>query len=116
MKGYTEMLYRDQNIIAEMIDSPLPMGAPELNVFPAKIYRLWQIAPRFTDYYKEAARYADLLERLDPAVRHAITVEKFRRREVPRPGEDDPAAPHRHRCRGTGAFPQGQGRERQDRL
>ncbi len=77
MKGYTEMLYRDQNIIGEMIDSPLPMGAPELNVFPAKIYRLWQIDPRITDYYKEASNYDELLERLDHEVRTAIAVDKF---------------------------------------
>lgn len=77
MKGYTEMLYRDQNIIAEMVDSPLPMGASELDVFPAKIYRLWQIDPRFIDYFAEAASYDELLDRLDSEVRHAITVEHY---------------------------------------
>ncbi len=77
MKGYTEMLYRDQNIIAEMVDSPLPMGASELDVFPSKIYRLWQIDPRIVDYFKEAASYDELLDRLDAEVRHAILTEHF---------------------------------------
>lgn len=77
MKSYTEMLYKDQNIIAEMVDSPLPMGAPELECFPAKIYRLWQIDPRYSDYIKEATSYDELLARLDADVRYAIEVEHY---------------------------------------
>ena len=77
MMAYTRSLYQDQNIIAEVVDAPHPMGDPAMNCFPCEVYRLFQTDPLVWKLLSECESYAELRDRFDAAVRHAIVNEHF---------------------------------------
>ena len=77
MLEYTRGLYQDQNIIAEVVDAPHPMGDPAMNCFPCNVYRLFQTDPVVYKLINECECYSDVLDKFDAAVRHAIVNEKF---------------------------------------
>ena len=77
MVAYTKSLYEDQQIIAEVVDSPLPMGDPALGCFPTKVLRLFQTDGIVAKLTKECESYAELEARFDQRLRYAILEEKF---------------------------------------
>jgi predicted TIM-barrel fold metal-dependent hydrolase len=77
MKAYTRALYSDQNIIAEVVDAPHPMGDPAMDCFPCDVYRLFQTDPVVYKLIDTCESYDELLGKFDAAVRHAIVDEHF---------------------------------------
>jgi len=71
--GYTKELYRDQNIIAVMVDDGSPMGDPSLDCFPCRTLRLFQMDPQFQTLLKECRNYDELAERHKSNVQQAAT-------------------------------------------
>jgi len=72
MKAYTKALYEDQNIIGEVVDSPLPMGDPAMECFPTKVYRLFQTDPVFYSLVKTCESYEELEAKFDATLRGAL--------------------------------------------
>ena len=77
MKAYTRGLYQDQNIIAEVVDAPHPMGDPAMDCFPCDVFRLYQTDPVVYKLIGESECYDEFLGKFDAAVRHAIVDEHF---------------------------------------
>jgi hypothetical protein len=72
MEAYAKALYDDQHIIAEVVDSPLPMGDPATACFPTDVYRLFQTDPVVYRLIKECESYQEALDQFDAILRDAL--------------------------------------------
>lgn len=77
MMAYTKGLYDDQQIIAEVVDAPHPMGDPAMNCFPCEVLRLYQTDGIVYRLINECESYDDMIAKFDANLRNAILVEKF---------------------------------------
>lgn len=77
MLAYTKGLYADQNIIGEVVDSPLPMGDPAMNCFPTNVYRLFLTDGIVYSLIKTCESYKEVEEKFDAAVRKAIVADGY---------------------------------------
>ena len=62
LSAYIEELYRDSKINASLLDSDLPYGDQQLNLFPGLLLRHIQMDPIFFDLIKSKDSYGDMLE------------------------------------------------------
>lgn len=60
--GYAQELYREANVIGEVVDDGASFGDPELSCFPGKIYRLFQMDPCVRGLLKKCGSYDELKE------------------------------------------------------
>lgn len=70
--GYAKTLFEEMNIIGEVVDDGAPFGSPELNCFPTKIYRLFQMDPFFRALLKNCESYEELKAAFDKGVKERI--------------------------------------------
>jgi len=67
--GYAKELFEEMNIIGEMVDDGAEFGSHELDCFPTKIYRLFQMDPFFRSLLKTCGSYGELKTAFDAGVR-----------------------------------------------
>ncbi|MDR1569525.1 MAG: amidohydrolase [Oscillospiraceae bacterium] len=72
MFGYASELYKEANVLAEMVDSGVPWGDDSLNCFPARILRLFQMDPKFDELFAKCGGFEELKDAFDAEVRHAL--------------------------------------------
>jgi hypothetical protein len=72
MKAYTKALYEDQQILAEVVDAPHPMGDPAMECFPAAVYRLFQTDGLVAKFTAECEDYEEARGKFDAALRKAL--------------------------------------------
>lgn len=70
--GYAKALYEDANIIGEMVDDGAPFGSSELNCFPTKIYRLFQMDPFFRSLLSKSESYEELKAAFDKGLKERL--------------------------------------------
>lgn len=63
VRPYAEALYQDANICWSVLDFGRPMGDPEEEL-PGMVLRLFQMDPRFDQYFKESESYDKMLKQL----------------------------------------------------
>lgn len=72
LQDYTQTLFADQNIAAEMVDDGAPIGGPLLACFPCNVLRLFQMDTLLGRLLGECADYGELEQRFLQGVRDAI--------------------------------------------
>ncbi len=72
MVAYTKSLYQDQQIIAEVVDAPHPMGDPAMDCFPTKVFRLFQTDGLVYRLIRTCDSYQECEDRFDAALRQAL--------------------------------------------
>lgn len=77
MGPYAEMLYQDANIVATVVDSDLPAGAPGLELIPGRIMRLFQMGPAIDRLLAECDSYGALEAAYLAALEQAIREEGY---------------------------------------
>ena len=70
--GYAKSLYEEANIIGEVVDDGAPFGSHELDCFPAKIYRLFQMDPLYRKLLADCPSYPELMTSFDTIVRDRL--------------------------------------------
>lgn len=72
LQEYTKALYKDQNVVAEMVDDGAPMGGPLLACFPCKVLRLFQMDGLLNRLLRECKDYQELESRFVAGIREAV--------------------------------------------
>lgn len=75
--NYAEMLYQDAGIVGTVVDSDLPPGAPELDLTPGRILRLFQMGPAIDRALASSTSYDALREVFLNELDHAVRVNGF---------------------------------------
>lgn len=70
--AYIKGLYQDQNILAEVLDSELPIDSPKISCFPVKVLRLFRYEDVYFSLLKTEDSFAVLWDKLEQAVRQAV--------------------------------------------
>ena len=70
--GYAKELYEEAGIIGEVVDDGAPFGSHELDCFPTKIYRLFQMDPFYRKLLKECSSYSELIKEFDKGIRERL--------------------------------------------
>ncbi|MHB1318713.1 MAG: hypothetical protein ACYCYF_08870, partial [Anaerolineae bacterium] len=60
--AYAQMLYRDAGIVGTVVDSDLPPGAPDFDLTPGRILRLYQMGPAIDRALAASGSYDALRE------------------------------------------------------
>lgn len=69
---YASLLYRDAGIFATLVDSELPMGDPQIDLFPGKVIRHIQMDPIFWEVLRADSCYEDMLASYKARITKAI--------------------------------------------
>ncbi len=77
MGAYAQMLYQDAGIVATVVDSDLPPGAPGLELIPGRVMRLFQMGPAIDRFLAESDSYEALLAGYLAALEQAVRVDGF---------------------------------------
>ena len=70
--GYAKSLYEDMNIVGEVVDDGAPFGSTELDCFPTKIYRLFQMDPFYRGLLTTCESYDELKSAFDAGIRQRL--------------------------------------------
>ena len=70
--AYIKGLYQDQNILAEVLDSELPIDSPKISCFPVKVLRLFRYEDVYFSLLKTEDSFAILWDKLEQAIRQAV--------------------------------------------
>ena len=70
--GYAKELYAQAGVIGEVVDDGAPFGDPELNCFPTKIYRLFQMDPCVRSLIAECGSFAETRAAFDRILRERL--------------------------------------------
>ena len=70
--GYAKELYEQARVIGEVVDDGAPFGDPELNCFPTKIYRLFQMDPCVRKLIADCADFSEAKASFDRILRERL--------------------------------------------
>jgi predicted TIM-barrel fold metal-dependent hydrolase len=77
LDAYAQMLYRDAGIVGTVVDSDLPPGAPDFDLTPGRILRLFQMGPAIDRALAATTSYAALREAYLADLETAVRVNGF---------------------------------------
>jgi predicted TIM-barrel fold metal-dependent hydrolase len=75
--AYAEALYQDAGIVGTVVDSDLPPGAPDFDLTPGRILRLFQMGPAIDRALAASESYDALLGAYLDALEHAVRADGF---------------------------------------
>lgn len=77
MQAYAQMLYQDAGTFASLVDCGLPVGDPQLDLFPGKIIRHIQMDPIFFEEVSRNSDYGAMLSAYKTRITKAIKEDGF---------------------------------------
>jgi predicted TIM-barrel fold metal-dependent hydrolase len=77
LSAYAQMLYQNAGIVGTVVDSDLPPGAPDFDLTPGRILRLFQMGPAIDRCLAKGGSYDALLEAYLAELEHAVRADRF---------------------------------------
>ena len=77
VRDYTKSLYSEANIVGTVLDSDLPMGHETIDLFPCRVFRLFNMDGAFFKLLRETTSYSEMKEAFRKRVEQAITAEGY---------------------------------------
>jgi predicted TIM-barrel fold metal-dependent hydrolase len=75
--AYARRLYHDAGIVGTVLDSPLPLDDPVLDLFPNKVLRLFHMNTAINTLLAQSESYQELLAGFQGALAHTVRVDGF---------------------------------------
>ena len=75
--AYVKRLYQDARIVGTVLDSPLPLDDPVLDLFPCKLLRLFHMNTALKTSLEQSESYQELLDDFQGALARAVREDGF---------------------------------------
>jgi len=75
--AYARMLYQDARIVGTVLDSPLPLDDPILDLMPGKVIRLFHFNSALSTLLEQSESYRELLDDFQGALASAVREDGF---------------------------------------
>jgi predicted TIM-barrel fold metal-dependent hydrolase len=75
--AYARLLYQDAGIVGTLVDSPLPLDDPVLDLFPGKVLRLFHMNTALKTSLEKSESYPELLDDFRGALTRAVREDGF---------------------------------------